>query len=120
MKAIILSACVLFSVSMAAQEKPKRENTKIGSIVQATVFHDNGTVAQRGAYNLNNELHGAWTSYDAQGALIAQGAYAKGKRTGTWFFYNDQEIKQVQYQDGRMTQVDRMAKTDTRVVSQFE
>jgi antitoxin component YwqK of YwqJK toxin-antitoxin module len=59
-------------------------------------------------------------SYDTQGALVAQGAYAEGKRIGTWFFYNDQEIKQVQYQDGRMTQVDRMAKTDTRVVSQFE
>ncbi len=120
MKAIILSACFLFSVSMAAQETPKRENIKNGSFVQSTVYHDNGTVAQRGAYNLNNELHGAWMSYDAQGGLVAQGTYAEGKRTGTWFFYNDQEIKQVQYLDGRMTQVDRMAKTDTRVVSKFK
>ena len=120
MKAIILSACFLLSLTIAAQETPKRENTKNGSSVQSTVYHDNGTVAQRGAYNLNNELHGAWVSYDTQGALVAQGTYTEGKRTGTWFFYNDQEIKQVQYQNGRMTQVDRMAKTDTRVVSQFE
>ena len=95
MKAIILSACFLLSLTIAAQEMPKRENTKNGSIVQATVFHENGSVAQRGAYNLNNELHGAWVSYDEKGALVAQGTYTEGKRTGTWFFYNDEEIKQV-------------------------
>jgi antitoxin component YwqK of YwqJK toxin-antitoxin module len=65
-------------------------------------------------------LHGAWVSYDAQGAITAQGNYTQGKRVGTWYFYNTGEINQVQYQDGRVTQVDRLAKTDTRVVSQFE
>jgi len=120
MKAIILTACLLFGVSLMAQEAPKRENIKNGSAVESIVYHDNGSVAQKGAFNLNNELHGAWVSYDNNGALIAQGTYNQGKRIGTWFFYNAQEIKQVQYQEGRMTQVDRMAKTDTRVVSQFE
>lgn len=120
MKAIILTGCLLFGTTLWAQETPKRENIKNGSVVESTVYHDNGSIAQKGAYNLNNELHGAWISYDAQGAITAQGTYAQGKRVGTWYFYNTGEINQVQYQEGRVTQVDRLAKTDTRVVSQFE
>ena len=120
MRQVLFILCFMSTLLGLAQNGPIRENIKKGNTIESTVYHDNGNVAQHGYFNMANDLDGAWISYDVSGEILAQGNYREGKRIGTWYFYNTEEINQVQYQDGRITQVNRLAKKDTRVVSQFE
>ena len=45
----------------------------------------------------NNKLHGKWVSYSSEGEKISIANYNKGKRDGTWLFWD---------QTGGLTQVD--------------
>ncbi|MCF8713780.1 nicotinic acid mononucleotide adenyltransferase [Joostella atrarenae] len=105
MKKSILIFAMLFSFVMVAQNvenKPKLE--KEGDMVKATYFHDNGAVSQTGYY-LEGKLHGEWKSYNEEGRKTAMAEYNKGEKTGKWFFWNDNTLKEVNYQDNRITNV---------------
>jgi len=63
-------------------------------MVQATYFHDNGLVAQKG-YFLNEELYGYWETFDYEENKIASGFFSNNKKTGTWNYWVDGELKHV-------------------------
>ncbi|MDG3583206.1 MULTISPECIES: toxin-antitoxin system YwqK family antitoxin [Galbibacter] len=105
MKKTLLIFAMLFSLVMVAQKvenKPKLE--KEGEMVKATYFHENGQIAQTGYY-LNGKLHGEWKAFDENGKKTAMAKYENGKKTGKWFFWNDKILKEVNYQDNRITNV---------------
>ena len=101
----ILSLVLLFCgiLYMQAQDKePLFE--KEGKMVKATYYHDNGAIAQMG-HLLDGKLHGEWTMFDSAGKRIATGHYMGGVRTGKWFFWNDDLMKEVDFVDNKIVSV---------------
>ncbi|WP_343487095.1 nicotinic acid mononucleotide adenyltransferase [Allomuricauda sp. d1] len=103
MKKLILLLAAVFTIGVYAQDiKPTYE--KVGDMVKATYFHDNGEIAQTGFY-LNGKLHGQWRMYNEEGKKIATGKYEMGQRSGKWFFWEGQTLKEVDFTDNRITNV---------------
>ncbi len=103
MKKAIFFLAVMFSVCIYSQNtKPTLE--KVGKMVKATYFHDNGEIAQTG-YMLKGKLHGQWFMYDVAGKKIASGKYIEGKKSGKWFFWEGQVLKEVDFVDNRIVAV---------------
>ncbi len=103
MKKVLLILAVMFSVGMYAQNtKPTLE--KVGKMVKATYFHENGEIAQTG-YLLKGKLHGQWFMYDVKGKKIASGKYVDGKREGKWFFWEGEILREVDFENNRIASV---------------
>ncbi|MCW1953021.1 MAG: nicotinic acid mononucleotide adenyltransferase [Flavobacteriia bacterium] len=95
MKRIVLIGLLVMGWSMTAQTtNPTYE--KVGDLVKATFFHENGEVAQTGFY-LDTKLHGEWKMYNKQGDKIAMGTYKEGAKSGKWFFWEGEALKEVDY-----------------------
>lgn len=95
----------------------KNSYVKNGELIEAKLYHTNGVVSQTGFYNSDNKLQGEWISYDTAGNQTAKGFYDNGKKVGTWTFYQGDMIKEVSYNDSRISEVKTWEVTDTRVVS---
>lgn len=103
MKKAIVVLAVMFAVSVSAQEiKPTFE--KMGKMVKATYFHDNGEIAQTG-YILNGKLHGDWVMFNVEGKKIATGQYLNGEKAGKWFFWKNDVLREVDFTDNRIVNV---------------
>lgn len=103
MKKAIFFLAVMFSVCMYPQDtEPTLE--KVGKMVKATYFHENGEIAQTG-YFLNDKLHGQWFMYDVSGKKIASGKYNEGMKSGKWFFWEAQILKEVDFADNKIVNV---------------
>jgi len=114
MKRILVLLMVgFFSVGMFSQENKKPKYEVVDDLVQVTIYHSNGKIAQIGTYDENGKLHGEWNSFDASGIKKATAFYDEGRKTGTWIFYNGNQMKKVNYNDSKIDKV----KTETRVVS---
>lgn len=118
MKNIFALIAIFICTSYAfAQESQKSEYTIKGDLIQATLFHDNGEVAQTGFYTKDNKLQGEWVSYDANGAKTAVAHYNNGLKVGTWMFFQGNTQKEVMYSNSQIAQVKTWEITDTQVVS---
>tara|TARA_R110002167_G_scaffold108803_14_gene277747 strand:+ start:2965 stop:3378 length:414 start_codon:yes stop_codon:yes gene_type:complete len=106
MRKSILSIIALFfvMVSFAQQEKELKHN-KETNLVEATYYHDNGVISQKGTFDLAGKLHGEWTSYDQSGEKLSAGTYNKGVRTGKWFFWTEGNLKEVAFSDNMIASV---------------
>ncbi len=94
--------CITFSF---AQEKKKLTLNKETNLIEAVLYHDNGVMSQEGTYNLDGKLEGTWTSYNEFGKKTAVGEYANGVKTGKWFFWSADSLKEVDYTDNRVVNV---------------
>ena len=123
MKKFVLILVALFIGNIAAAQECKKVCHKKdqfvlnGNLVEATLYHDNGAVAQTGYYTKENKLQGEWISYDANGNKTAVANYKEGEKVGTWLFYQGETIKEVSYEESSITAVKTWQVTDTRVVS---
>ena len=130
MKKLILVLVVLFSANvMVAQSCKMKTSCKTKTVckkdsyvlnnglIEATLFHKNGAVAQTGFYTEDNKLQGEWISYDIKGNKTAIANYNKGDKVGTWTFYQGAIQKEVIYIDSRISKVNTWEKTDTRMVT---
>lgn len=102
-----------------AQESKKNLFVEKDNLIEATLYHPNGEVAQTGFYTKANKLQGEWVSYDANGNKTAVAQYENGKKVGTWYFYQDSNLKEVTYQDAKMAAVKTYKKTDSQIVSNY-
>ncbi len=103
MKKAIFFLAVMFSVCMYPQgTEPTLE--KVGKMVKATYFHENGEIAQTG-YLLKGKLHGEWLMYDQNGKKLASGTYENGTRVGKWFFWEGDILREVDFTDNRIVNV---------------
>ena len=103
MKNILILAAFLFSGLLAAQDqKPAFE--KEGDVIKGTYFHENGQISQQGFYK-DKKLHGEWKAFDKDGKKIALGQYENGVKTGKWFFWNGDQLSEVNYDNNSVASV---------------
>jgi len=119
MKKILLILAMVFTVNIAfAQTSNKKDSYVLnGDVIEATLYHENGTVAQTGFYTQDNKLQGEWVSYDANGIITAVASYDRGEKVGTWKFYNGNVMKEVTFSSSKIAQVKTWENTETRVVT---
>lgn len=117
MRNIMILFAVLFSVSLLAQDEIKPKYEIEGELVKATYYHDNGEVAQTGYY-LDGKVHGEWKAYNPEGKKIAMGNYEQGEKVGKWFFWSDQKLSEVNYEDSRLASVTTWNNSNSIVVNQ--
>ena len=103
-----------------AQEKVKNTYEKEGNLIKATLFHDNGVVSQTGYYTKDGKLQGTWISYTKEGKKSAVAQYEKGQKVGKWFFWNDDTLQEVNYDNSKITSVNTWESKGERVVSNNE
>ncbi len=115
MKKYIIAFAVLFVSSMAFAQEVKPKLEKKGDLVEATFYHDNGEIAQKGFYK-DGKLHGTWKSYDVNGKKVALGSYENGKKVGKWLFWTEKTLKEVNYEDSRIASVSEWT-TKTKLAS---
>ena len=122
-KYILIMVVILSASSMYAQDcketcKGKQDKFVLeNGLIRATLYHDNGVVAQKGFYTKDNKLQGEWISFDKEGNKTAVAQYENGAKTGTWLFYQGDIMKEVSYSDSRISEVNTWKISDTRVVS---
>ena len=114
---ILLVLVILISHVTLGQEKDKNQYIATSQTIQATLYHDNGMVAQKGFYTTDNKLDGNWISYDNKGNTTAIATYHKGIKVGSWMFYQGDTIKNVFFKNSDIIEVKTWTITDTRVVS---
>ncbi len=104
MKTVVSIVVFLFVSLIYAQEEIKPIFEQEGDMVKATYFHDNGVVAQTG-YFLDGKPDGEWKMYDNTGKKIAMGQYDSGKKTGKWFFWEGDGLREVDYLENKIANV---------------
>ncbi len=112
----LLAVLLITSITFAQDNKP---NTYFldGDVIVATIYHDNGVVAQTGFYTKENKLTGEWVSYDVNGNKNAVAQYNNGEKVGKWYFFTGDDIKEVSYVDARISKVVTWKSDNTQVVS---
>lgn len=116
-KIIILLVTLICAAGLFAQETEKRTLERNGDVIEATLFHENGIVSQEGQYTLDGKLQGKWISYDVNGNKTAVAQYNNGQKTGTWYFYEGEVLKEVKYSQNRVAQVTTWKDAETKIVS---
>lgn len=112
-----LLALVLITATTLAQDHPQNTYFLDGDVIVATLYRENGKIAQTGFYTKHNNLTGQWVSYDTEGNKTAVAQYDNGNKVGTWYFFTDENIKEVNYLDARIATVVTWKTSDTKVVS---
>lgn len=102
--AFVLFALAFATIGYSQKEKDIKLN-KETNLFEATYYHDNGEVSQEGTFDMNGKLHGEWTSYDNSGAKVSEGSYKNGARTGTWFFWSENVVKEVEFDNNLIANV---------------
>jgi len=117
-KIAILLMLVVGFVTVQAQEKVKK-NTYIqkGDLIEAVLYFDNGEISQTGFYTKKGKLTGEWVSYNQNGKKTATATYDNGAKVGKWFFWNNDTLTEVDYENSRIASVNTWKNDGTRVVS---
>ena len=121
MKNIITLLALVAVVALgSAQETKKNEyvvDKSDSNLIKATLYHDNGKVAQTGFYTQDNKLQGEWISYDTNGNKTAIAKYNNGRKVGSWMFFQGETIKEVTYMNSKIAKVNTFKKDNTQIVS---
>jgi hypothetical protein len=105
MKKNIFIVLVFIGTAVYAQTSIHPKFEVEANVISATYFHDNGAIQQQGTFNKKGKLDGLWISYNDNGVKLSQGNYDKGIKTGKWFFWTENSLKEVDYNDSRITNV---------------
>lgn len=113
MKNLVVVALMMISaISFAQNERTLKLNQDTNTI-DVIYYHDNGQISQTGAYTLDGKLHGEWLSYDVKGKKMVSATYENGKKTGKWFFWNDNTLKEVDYSNNAIASVNEWTNTSS-------
>lgn len=111
MKKIVFLIFIFCSSIIYAQQvvdvKPTYELK--GDLVAVTTYYEDGAVKEEGFYK-DKKLHGEWNMYNREGDKIARASYDNGQKTGKWIFLNDGILTEVDYEDNRITNVQKWNK----------
>ena len=111
-KTIFLLAILFVSVAAFAQTKPDMKFNKETNLIEATYYHDNGSISQEGTFNADKKLHGKWTSYNTKGEIITVGSYANGLKAGKWLFWANDILKEVEYSNNAIAGIQETKNTE--------
>jgi antitoxin component YwqK of YwqJK toxin-antitoxin module len=115
-KSLIISILFLATAWGYAQERVEKKFNAETNLVEATYYHDNGLVSQEGTFNTEGKLHGEWTSYNDQGEKITLGNYDNGLRTGKWYFWTGETLREVEFSNNQIASVTE-AENSTGIVN---
>lgn len=101
---IILIFVFVFGFTFSYGQTTKVERTASTQVMKFTQFHDNGEIAQHG-HIYRNRLDGVWESFDAEGNKTAVGNYDSGVKAGTWFFWTDEQLIEVEFTNNKVQDV---------------
>jgi len=111
MKKILLLLLICATATQIYSQKAKEQKlNKETNLIEVKEYHDNGLVSQEGTFNLEGQLHGEWISYNDQGTKIAVGSYENGQRTGKWYFWSGDSMKEVEYSKNAIASIDGVKK----------
>lgn len=102
---IFVFAFLVASYSFAQDNLKKVTTVQKGDLIEATYYSANGSIEQQGTFNKEGKLHGLWVSYNADGEKITSGNYENGKKVGKWLFWNDDTLKEVDYENSQISNV---------------
>ena len=105
MKKYIISSLLILGVTASAQDFKSPLFQVDEELINATYYHKNGQVSQKGTFNKDGVLVGFWTSYNNEGNKLSQGYYENGIKSGKWFFWSEDTLKEVDFQDSKITNV---------------
>ncbi len=101
-----MTALLMLSAAMGyAQKDREAKLNKETNLIEVTYFHEDGSVRQQGTFDLAGKLHGEWASFNEKGEKISLGTYYKGARTGTWYFWNNGNQKEVAFDNNTIASV---------------
>jgi len=101
---ILFFAFLISVVSFAQQERTLKLNNET-NLLEVICYHDNGVVSQTGFYTLEGKLQGEWLSYNTEGKKLVSANYDNGKKVGKWFYWNDTTLKEVDYNNNAIADV---------------
>lgn len=102
-KSILFVVAFLFVSILTAQDiEPSVENQ--GELIKGTFYYQDGSISQEGTYK-DGKLHGQWVSYDQNGKKTALANYEDGRKTGKWFFWNSDQLTEVDYNNNKIAEV---------------
>ncbi len=110
MKRIVAILMILSVGFMYAQNDNKTKYEQKGDLVEATIYNDNGNIEQHGFFK-DKKLHGTWTYFNTAGEKVSIGTYVNGVKMGKWRFKNDDGVKEVNYVNGKVVKVTKLAGT---------
>ncbi|HLT52851.1 MAG TPA: hypothetical protein VKZ97_03125 [Flavobacteriaceae bacterium] len=105
MKYIFAFALMLCVSVTFAQEKRTLTHNKDTNLIDVVYYHDNGQISQTGSYTLDGKVQGVWNKYDAEGTKLVSAVYEKGEKTGKWFFWDKDVLREVDYQNNDIASV---------------
>ena len=105
MKTLQLLVMFMAPVVMFAQQEREVKLSEDKNLIEVVYHHENGAISQKGTYNLQGELHGVWESFAEDGSKLTSGTYANGKKNGKWFFWSNQTLREVDYNNNAIASV---------------
>ncbi|MCX2718717.1 toxin-antitoxin system YwqK family antitoxin [Lentiprolixibacter aurantiacus] len=109
---------LMFAIALTgayAQQKKEQHLNKETNLIEVTYYHNNDQVSQQGTFNLEGRLHGKWISYNEQGVKITEGSYDNGIKTGKWFFWSQDGVKEIIYDNNSIASINEST-NKTRLV----
>ena len=113
MKKILALAIMLTATLSFAQKERTLKLNKETNLIEATYYHENGTVSQTGTYTIDGKLHGDWISFNVQGHKVVSATYDQGEKVGKWFYWNDDTLKEVDYTKNAIASVNEWKQTNS-------
>lgn len=105
MKRAFFTMVFLISVVSFAQQERDLKLNEDTNLIEVTYYHDNGVVSQSGTYTLDGKLQGEWLSFNAQGKKIVSANYDNGVKVGKWFYWINETLKEVDYNNNAIASV---------------
>jgi antitoxin component YwqK of YwqJK toxin-antitoxin module len=105
MKKVVVFLVMLCVGFTYAQKERSLNLNEDKDLIEVVYYHDNGEVSQTGYYTKDGKLHGDWFSYCKEGNKLVSAQYNNGVKTGTWFFWQDDKLREVNYTNGAIANV---------------
>jgi antitoxin component YwqK of YwqJK toxin-antitoxin module len=115
-KVVVVLIFLVVGVTYAQKERTLKLN-KEKDLIEVVYYHDNGEISQTGYYTKDGKLHGNWFSYCQEGNKIVSAKYDNGKKVGKWFYWNDDKLTEVDYNDNIIASVNKWTSSETSVAS---
>ncbi|MDY2585947.1 toxin-antitoxin system YwqK family antitoxin [Winogradskyella aquimaris] len=116
-KKILILFAYFFSLFAFAQQERDLKLNKDTNLIEVTYYHENGEVSQTGFYNLDGKLHGEWLTFDDKGKKSISAKYDNGKKVGKWFYWSGNSLKEVDYNNNIVANVNEWTSTDSKLAS---
>lgn len=118
MKKVFILLCFWGLTNTFAQQTERNVSYQHeGDVIRFVEYHANGTLAQVGQIR-NNLNDGLWSAYNHEGRKIAEGQYYRGMRVSKWFFWDEDSLIEVDFEDNKIVKAIRWDKSQVIADSQ--